>query len=739
MQKHRVGDTQQNSEKASAYRNTKAREEMGLSYAPPLRGLNIFRIFKSFWTSEDIFRSFAKSNDVVGLLGRSSWSLALIAIWRQKLRPDKIPIVWFPSYFCSDSMRPIKLLDIKIYFYPVKLDGQPNFEACRLAGKLSSPDIFILTHYWGEPKEAAVAAEFCKQHDCWLVEDCAHAMFRSKGLGEFGDFVLYSPHKHLPMPNGALLVIKKAGCSNIPTNFISKTIGDVSTWVGELESVSKQAKTSASLSFLSDLMWLVKRSITSFGAFPPRHPEFTAGEESSNRLPPASITFLSILILRSIHHLLPSFGFLKQSQALLVSKILCQSIFDDKIQLPLNDKDLQKHVPYHLTLRCNPASQLKLIGKFHELQIPAIRWPELPEKGQTPKSNFEQALEINNHSIFLPLQAGNDSRKFLCLKLGRNDTWKTTKIDLCWDSISESAWMDFYSDASNSNISQEWAYGVARSQMRASSIRRGAFFSNGRLIGLVQCFLVSYLGVKVHRISMGPIFRDGLSFDEIRSCYWQLSKLGNWRKGSMLSIAPWLEQKGKNLELLADCGFKQALKTGWQSKICTTYASLDESKRQLDVKWRGHLNKAKKSAIDVLITNDEVDFFWLVKQEFQAQEVKGYAGIHERLSTQYYKSSKQKNDFVILVARANEERVASIAIKLHGNTATYLLSWSNQRGREVRANFLLLWEAFGYLKANGIRYFDLGGIDEDNNKSVAQFKKGFLGVGYTLVGDFYKL
>ena len=36
-------------------------------------------------------------------------------------------------------------------------------------------------------------------------------MLPEGNIGKIGDLVLYSPHKHLPIPNGALLVIRDDG------------------------------------------------------------------------------------------------------------------------------------------------------------------------------------------------------------------------------------------------------------------------------------------------------------------------------------------------------------------------------------------------------------------------------------------------------------------------------------------------------------------------------------------------
>ena len=51
----------------------------------------------------------------------------------------------------------------------------------------------------------------------FAARHAAHCFERSKGVGElgFGDFILFSQHKHLPLPDGALLIFNGSGVSKI--------------------------------------------------------------------------------------------------------------------------------------------------------------------------------------------------------------------------------------------------------------------------------------------------------------------------------------------------------------------------------------------------------------------------------------------------------------------------------------------------------------------------------------------
>ena len=62
------------------------------------------------------------------------------------------------------------------------------------------------------------------------------------------------------------------------------------------------------------------------------------------------------------------------------------------------------------------------------------------------------------------------------------------------------------------------------------------------------------------------------------------------------------------------------------------------------------------------------------------------------------------------------------------------MSYNSNLGRKNYGNQFLLWEAIKYLKIKKYKYLDLGGIDIDNNLSVAKFKLAFNGKLYKLIG-----
>jgi len=63
------------------------------------------------------------------------------------------------------------------------------------------------------------------------------------------------------------------------------------------------------------------------------------------------------------------------------------------------------------------------------------------------------------------------------------------------------------------------------------------------------------------------------------------------------------------------------------------------------------------------------------------------------------------------------------------------VGWTGDAGRDLRATHRLLWQAVERLKADGVSWFDLGGIS-DAAPGVARFKSGLGGRETQLVGGY---
>ncbi|WP_126445746.1 DegT/DnrJ/EryC1/StrS family aminotransferase [Sulfuricystis multivorans] len=122
-----------------------------------------------------------------------------------------------PAYHCRTMLDPALALGADVALYPLRSDLSPDLAALdALADSAPIPVRALLaTHFFGLPRDFAALADWCAARRITLIEDASHAFFteqhRPAGIGAYGAFVVSSPYKFLPSPDGGLLYAPEAG------------------------------------------------------------------------------------------------------------------------------------------------------------------------------------------------------------------------------------------------------------------------------------------------------------------------------------------------------------------------------------------------------------------------------------------------------------------------------------------------------------------------------------------------
>ena len=180
-------------------------------------------------------------------------------IEKEEIRGSNFSI-WVPSYFCNESLYLLRLTKIKLVFYPIKENLEPDYDSFnKLKNDNGKPDIFLLVHFFGKPTDAVKILEFCRANKTWLIEDAVHCLTPSKKIGTNGDFILYSPHKLLPIPNGSILVARNKGPSKISNKLIDNYFEN-SRWKKLLFQINTPKKSNIKNTIRnSTLIWTIKQ------------------------------------------------------------------------------------------------------------------------------------------------------------------------------------------------------------------------------------------------------------------------------------------------------------------------------------------------------------------------------------------------------------------------------------------------------------------------------------------------
>jgi len=360
--------------------------------------------FKREYSENDLAKPWKKKGDIAGWLSRSAWSLALISKWRKKAFNKSNCIVWVPDYFCNDSLTPLRVSGATLIFYPITEKMVPDNHKCKELAQIDPPDIFLLVHYFGKPSNTRTIYDFCKSHKTWLVEDAAHILKPIKGVGTLGDFVIYSPHKHLPLPDGALLLACKSGPSKFGENIISIT-GLPKSWVSQLKEIEIKTANYLKSSKKESIIWLIKRILQKF---------------SIKRLNKVSLKFLesldSVDLLSNIigpnqsrisRKLLPVFIKELNSIARKCQKnqlYLDKFLYSDK-RLSIAERPLSREWSPYLSVYTIGFQDPENVYSYFEgkLGLPVLTWPDLAPEVINDNNSYANAWALRHKRIYISI------------------------------------------------------------------------------------------------------------------------------------------------------------------------------------------------------------------------------------------------------------------------------------------------------------------------------------------------
>jgi len=139
--------------------------------------------------------------------------------------------ICLPAYFCGQSLKFLRSIPANFYFYELDENFLPDYSKIIYFNKSLTLDVFIHVHYFGNISGQEESRAFADKMNAFLIEDCAHVISPFIKSKWYGDFLIFSPHKHYPLPSVGLTVsrnkyseIKRSGKDNFPILWIIKEI-----------------------------------------------------------------------------------------------------------------------------------------------------------------------------------------------------------------------------------------------------------------------------------------------------------------------------------------------------------------------------------------------------------------------------------------------------------------------------------------------------------------------------------
>jgi dTDP-4-amino-4,6-dideoxygalactose transaminase len=659
-------------------------------------------------------------DDTLWLSGSGISLRLIIQAYKDELGKNDIDC-WIPDYFCAETECEFLDDNIRIFRYPIDCKFEPAWDLIKRDAKNINVDIFVFVHYFGEFHDISKARVLCDQKKAILIEDCAHVLYQNNKIGQKGDFVLYSPHKFLPVPDGAYIKINP--CYSMNT-------------VGIYERLRKHViskKAYLSIVLIWSLKKIVQKIIKIRKPINYEYKEHYLDTHNSKNLQIQISKYSSAIIQAFSYEDLKRIGYIRHKNLILMNYLL-ENLSSDIIPIITSKNECPFFAVYSMRDVSDPE---KLVKNIQSLGIPVLFWPSLPNEVSFLDHN-NCARKLSRDLIVVPIHQGISGQNiakrihkkadFYSRDLSVRKVLGVQQDVFIWDQVLKNSGL--------SNITQDWAYGEAKAAAHGWRVERYIITRKLKNIGVVQVLCKYLLGIPlVTRINKGPIFINSEQTIENELTAVNLIKKEQYRYSPMI-YAPFCFLSGENYSKIISLGWWNFNQFGFPSGTIDLERSEEEFRASLDGKWRNQLKTATKHGHIIKTGLDRVNYMLSLYE--QDQNEKGFVGVDKKLLLALF-STKNSPMRVFYIENTKREIIAFDIFYKHSNMATYYIGWNSDEGRKDYLNNFLLFNSALLLKKEGVVTLDLGGIDYIHTENIAKFKDGMNPKHYQHMGEFFRI
>jgi hypothetical protein len=337
------------------------------------------------------------------------------------------------------------------------------------------------------------------------------------------------------------------------------------------------------------------------------------------------------------------------------------------------------------------------------------------------------------------------SRSFIQSRPSADDLRVFPDYHIHVDHVSASEWSTLLDAFTDANIYQTWAYGAVQWQEKSLShviLKRG-----DKVVAIAQLRIVrpGNLPLGIAYLRWGPLcHRNGAGLDA-EALYSMVNGLREEyvvRRRLLLEIIPNAFSGSLRAGVFED-GFRKFERgTGIVTKKYRTFvmdlsSSIENLRKQLDAKWRNKLSGAERNGLRIA-HDDTPEAFSIFRKMYdemvKRKRFRANVSIEDFGRMQAKLPGNQR--LKVSICFRGADPVAGIVCSALGDSAIYLLGATSDAGLKMKGSYLLHWEMIKTLRENGVRYYDLGGIDPIKNPGVFTFKRGLSGADVHQIDSF---
>jgi lipid II:glycine glycyltransferase (peptidoglycan interpeptide bridge formation enzyme) len=332
-----------------------------------------------------------------------------------------------------------------------------------------------------------------------------------------------------------------------------------------------------------------------------------------------------------------------------------------------------------------------------------------------------------------------EAKNSFCMELGVTNV--TYGVE--FDNVSRDEWTCLLQQFDDASIYQTWTYGSVRWGER--SLSRQVVKRSGEVIAiaLVAIRKVPFLGLGVAYIPWGPLWRKKGDSIDLKNLQYAIRSLRDEyavKCGLLLRIRPNIvEQQDNSIEnLFREEGFSLKLSNRrYRTLLVDLTPTIENLRKNLHQNWRRKLNQAEKKDLEIIEGYSDELYAIFLSLQSEMQERKDYTpGVSYQEFRGMQKDLPEPLKMKIMICKCEGEPMSAAVFSGIGDTGIYLFGATGDKGMKTNGSYLLHWLAMQWLKGNGCRWYDLGGINPEINPGVYQFKVGMGGMDVCHIGPY---
>jgi len=312
-----------------------------------------------------------------------------------------------------------------------------------------------------------------------------------------------------------------------------------------------------------------------------------------------------------------------------------------------------------------------------------------------------------------------------------NENASSYRIEI--DRVSPSDWDTLLGHFSDATIYQTHAYGSVRwGSHRLSHL---VLFQSNHIVAAAQVAIrkLPLMRCGIAYIPWGPLWRirnEEPDPDRLRQIVRALRKEYTGRRGLHLRIRPHEIEEPDSVAraVFLEEGCTASPSHPYRTLLVDLQPSPEEIRGNLNRTWRRHLKTAEQQDFEVDQGTDDSLYATFLELSQDMLQRKGFSpGVNYLEFREIQRLLPDRHKMRILICRDREGPLASVVSSAGGDLGIYLLGATSTRGMQTQASYLLHWNMALWVKEQGCRWYDLGGINPETNPGVHFFKSGLAG------------